>query len=56
MRQALTCFLPMFFRFERTVVKSGSGLKLFQDISVDADDLRFESYLATGEVYNSFKF
>ena len=42
-------------RFESILAKSGTNRQLFQVIGVEADILKYESYTATGELYDSFE-
>ncbi|MFA6449342.1 MAG: metallophosphoesterase family protein [bacterium] len=42
-------------RYEGIMAKSGIGRQLFQVISVDKDLLRYESFTATGKLYDSFE-
>ncbi|MFA6449246.1 MAG: metallophosphoesterase family protein [bacterium] len=42
-------------RFESIMAKSGTNRQLFQVINVDMNILKYESYTATGELFDSFK-
>jgi len=41
-------------RFESILAKSGTNRQLFQVINIDMNNLKYESYTATGELYYSF--
>lgn len=41
-------------RYENLMIKLGTGTQLFQVIHIDRNHLRYESYSATGELYDSF--
>lgn len=42
-------------KYKNFMVKTGSGLQLFQVISVDVNLLDYKSYTATGELFDSFE-